>query len=38
MRLPVLLLLTLLTTAIPATGQDACFWLRDLCLIKRKIH
>jgi predicted amidohydrolase YtcJ len=38
MRFSVLMLLAVLTTAIPAVGQDACSWSRDLRLVNGKIH
>src|SRR6185437_13796150 len=38
MRFPLLMLLTVLATTIPAAGQDACSWSRDLRLINGKIH
>jgi predicted amidohydrolase YtcJ len=38
MRLPMLTLLAVLATAIPAAGQDACSWSRDLRLVNGKIH
>jgi predicted amidohydrolase YtcJ len=39
MRLPTLLmLLVALAAAIPAAGQDACSWSRDVRLVNGKIH
>ncbi|MGH9686378.1 MAG: amidohydrolase [Candidatus Acidiferrales bacterium] len=38
MRFPMLMLLVVLATAVPAAGQDACSWSRDLRLINGKIH
>ena len=38
MRFPVLMLLVVLATAVPAVGQDACSWSHDLRLINGKIH
>jgi predicted amidohydrolase YtcJ len=38
MRFPVLMFLAVLAMAIPAAGQDACSWSRDLRLINGKIH
>ncbi len=38
MRFPVLMLLAVLATAVPAVGQDACSWSRDLRLVNGKIH
>jgi hypothetical protein len=38
MQFPVLMLLTLLATTVPAAGQDACTWSRDLRLVNGKIH
>jgi predicted amidohydrolase YtcJ len=38
MRFPVLMFLAVLATAIPAAGQDACSWSRDLRLFNGKIH
>ena len=36
--LTVLALLAVLATAVPAAGQDACSWSRDLRLVNGKIH
>jgi predicted amidohydrolase YtcJ len=38
MRFPVLMFLVVLATAIPAAGQDACSWSRDIRLVNGKIH
>ncbi|HEY6443188.1 MAG TPA: amidohydrolase family protein [Candidatus Acidoferrales bacterium] len=38
MRFPMLTLLAVLATTIPAAGQDACSWSRDLRLVNGKIH
>ena len=38
MRLPALTFLAVLATAVPAAGQDACSWSRDVRLVKGKIH
>jgi len=38
MRIPQLMLMAVLVTAIPAAGQEACSWSRDLRLINGKIH
>jgi predicted amidohydrolase YtcJ len=38
MRFTVLMLLTVLATAVPVAGQDACSWSRDLRLINGRIH
>lgn len=38
MRFPMLTLLAVLATTIPAVGQDACSWSRDLRLVNGKIH
>lgn len=38
MRFPVLMFLAVLATAVPAAGQDACSWSRDLRLVNGKIH
>jgi predicted amidohydrolase YtcJ len=38
MRFPVLMFLAVLATAVPAVGQDACSWSRDLRLVNGKIH
>ena len=38
MRFPMLTLLAVLATTVPAAGQDACSWSRDLRLVNGKIH
>lgn len=38
MRFPMLMFLVMLATTIPAAGQDACSWSRDLRLVNGKIH
>ena len=38
MRFPMLTLLAVLATIVPAAGQDACSWSRDLRLVNGKIH
>ena len=38
MRFSVLTLLAVLATTVPAVGQDACSWSRDLRLVNGKIH
>ena len=38
MRFPVLMLLAVLATTVPAAGQDACSWSRDVRLINGKFH
>lgn len=38
MRFPMLTLLAVLATTIPAAGQNACSWSRDLRLVNGKIH
>lgn len=38
MRFSMLMLLAMLATTIPAAGQDACSWSRDLRLVNGKIH
>ena len=38
MRLSMLTLLALLAITVPAAGQDACSWSRDVRLINGKIH
>jgi predicted amidohydrolase YtcJ len=38
MRFPVLMFLAVLATAVPAVGQDACSWSRDLRLVNGRIH
>jgi predicted amidohydrolase YtcJ len=38
MRFPVLMFLAVLATVVPAAGQDACSWSRDLRLVNGKIH
>ncbi|HXA76474.1 MAG TPA: amidohydrolase family protein [Candidatus Acidoferrales bacterium] len=38
MRFPVLMFLVVLATAVPAAGQDACSWSRDLRFVNGKIH
>ncbi len=38
MRIPVLMFLAVLATAIPAAAQDNCSWSHDLRLINGKIH
>ena len=38
MRFSVLTLLAVLATTVPAAGQDACSWSRDLRLVNGKIH
>src|SRR5215472_4923906 len=38
MRIPQLMLMAVLVTAIPAARQEACSWSRDLRLLNGKIH
>ncbi len=38
MRFTVLMYLVVLATAVPAVGQDACSWSRDLRLVNGRIH
>lgn len=38
MRFPLLILLAVLATAVPAVGQDSCSWSHDLRLLNGKIH
>ena len=38
MRFSALMFLVMLATAVPAAGQDACSWSRDLRLVNGKIH
>ncbi len=38
MRFPMLTLLAVLATTVPAAGQSACSWSRDLRLVNGKIH
>ncbi|MBZ5503268.1 MAG: amidohydrolase family protein [Acidobacteriia bacterium] len=38
MRFPALMFLAVLATVVPAAGQDACSWSRDVRLINGKIH
>ncbi|MDR3721692.1 MAG: amidohydrolase family protein [Candidatus Acidoferrales bacterium] len=38
MRFPMLMFLAVLATVVPAAGQGACSWSRDLRLVNGKIH
>lgn len=38
MRIPVLILVAVLATAVAAAGQDACSWSHDVRLVNGKIH
>jgi predicted amidohydrolase YtcJ len=38
MRYPALIFLAVVATAVPAAGQDACSWSRDIRLVNGKIH
>jgi len=38
MRFPILIWLAMLSFAIPAAGQDACMWSRDVRLVNGRIH